>query len=505
MKVMRSFISVFLILAMLFALVACSGGSTPGNVTDDTTDSNNVNADTTVSDILYEDDDLPDSMNFDATINILSPDGAIATNDITVEELSSDVVNDSIYNRERFVEDRLGIEIVNYKSKEFDKEVEKQNGSGEDMYQILVGLTYGFSAYSFDGVLYDLTEVDNLNLNKPWWSDLFIEEASIGDSLYLATGSISLSLLRNLIVVYYNKTIAENYKGNNDKFSVFEDIYGVVEDGDWTLDLFHTLSSEVYEDTNGNTERDEEDVYGLGIHFYSLDAIWSSLDLNILSPTEDGWFELDVNTDRLYGALEKVTDLLYNSNGAYIPEGGFSAENTPKSTSGMFSSGRYLFAIDYLNISESHSLRNMTDEYGILPFPKLDDNQDSYYSYAYDEYLSYAIPRTNPSPEIAGAVMEAMASYSYRNTAPLYLDIALKGKYMNDPQSRRMIDIIVNNFKLDTAWIYIFTIGSSYPSSYRSKILKNERGFASEHEKNARNVSKRLKIYQLQYDGVAGK
>ncbi|MBQ2825979.1 MAG: hypothetical protein IJF13_02040, partial [Clostridia bacterium] len=72
-------------------------------------------------------------------------------------------------------------------------------------------------------------------------------------------------------------------------------------------------------------------------------------------------------------------------------------------------------------------------------------------------------------------------------------------------QSRRMIDIIVNNFKLDTAWIYIFTIGSSYPSSYRSNILKNERGFASLHEKNARNVSKRLLVYKLQYDKVAGK
>jgi len=503
MREMRSFISVFLILAMLFALVACSGGSSGGG-NETTADKGALSPgnDTTVSGIEYEADSLPDSLDFGGDkVVILSPSSGIAVNDITVEELSSDVVNDSIFNRERSVEDRLGVEIENYKTKDMGTEISKQTGADDDMYQIIVGETYDYSKYSFEGILYDLYTVDNLDLDKPWWSNLFINEATIDGSLYIATGSISLSLLRNLMVVYYNKNIAESYRQNNEALADLGDLYSVVDRGDWTLDKFHSLSSEVYEDTNGSTTRDEEDVYGLGLHFYSLDAIWSAFDLNVLSSTNDGWFELDVNTDKLFGALEKTTDLIYNSNGTYIPED----FTTVNSTASGFASGRYLFAVDYLNISEGAALRNMADEYGVLPFPKLDSAQKDYYSYAYDTYLSYSIPLTNPSPEIAGAVMEAMASYSYRDTAPNYLDVALKGKYMNDPQSRKMIDIIVNNFKLDTAWIYIFTIGSDYPSSYRSNILKNERGFASEHEKNARNVSKRLLVYQLQYDEVAGK
>ena len=48
-------------------------------------------------------------------------------------------------------------------------------------------------------------------------------------------------------------------------------------------------------------------------------------------------------------------------------------------------SGRFLFAIDYLSKSESSDLRNMSDEYGVIPFPKLDEKQDSYYSYASDD------------------------------------------------------------------------------------------------------------------------
>ncbi|MBR6558322.1 MAG: extracellular solute-binding protein [Clostridia bacterium] len=502
MRVFRSFISILLILVMLFSFAACSGSSVQGDKVTTAINTTDINgAETGVPGIEYEKDNLPDGLNFNATVTILSSREGISVNDITVEELSSDVVNDSIYNREMYVEDRLGVEIENKPAVDFGNEITKQIGSGEDTYQIFVGETYDFSKYSFDGVLYDLNTIDYLSLDKPWWSELFIEEASINDALYMATGSISLSLLRNLIVIYYNKAIAENYKENNDKFSVFEDIYSVVENGEWTLDMLHTLSSEVYQDANGNTDRDEEDIFGLGLHFYSLDAIWSSFDLNVLSPTEDGWFELDVNTEKLYGALEKVTDLVHNTNGVYISKDGI---NT-KSTAGMFASGKYLFAIDYLNISETPALRNMTDEYGILPFPKLDNKQDSYYSYAYDTYLSYSIPNTNPSPEIAGAVMEAMASYSYRNTVPAYLDTALKGKYMNDSQSRRMIDLVVNNFRLDTAWIYIFTIGGDYPSGYRNNIYENKRAFASEHEKNSRATNRKLMAYKMKYDEIVNK
>ena len=196
--------------------------------------------------------------------------------------------------------------------------------------------------------------------------------------------------------------------------------------------------------------------------------------------------------------MDKITDLLHNSSGVYLPE------SLPSSTDAMFSSGRFLFAVDYLSISEKGTLRNMADEYGVLPFPKLDDSQSSYFSYAYDDYLSYSIPLTNGSPEIAGAVMEAMASYSYRETVPAYLDVALKGKYMNDPQSRKMIDLIVENFKLDTAWIYIFTIGGGYPSGYRNNIYENKRTFASEHQSNAQSVKRNLIGFKLKYDQNVG-
>ena len=141
----------------------------------------------------------------------------------------------------------------------------------------------------------------------------------------------------------------------------------------------------------------------------------------------------------------------------------------------------------------------MQDDYGMIPFPKYDVSQKEYYSYAWDQYVSFSIPATNPNPDAAAAVLEAMASYSYRETVPIYLDIALKGKYMNDAKSRKMVDLIVDNFKLDTAWIYIFTIGAGYPSAYRSTIYENDTAFASKHQKKSNEVKKDLFGFKVRY------
>lgn len=48
--------------------------------------------------------------------------------------------------------------------------------------------------------------------------------------------------------------------------------------------------------------------------------MWSSFDINVFSKTEDGWFEVDINTDKLYTALEKFRYLANDMPGCYVPE-----------------------------------------------------------------------------------------------------------------------------------------------------------------------------------------
>lgn len=489
---MKKLLSLSLVIAMILSFTACSGGS--GKDTKDTTAPKETTAPQDT--IVYEEDSLP-NLDFEGTeISILATNNTKYYGcDVSAEELTSEPVNDSIYNRELFVEDRLGVEInaVKILRDDFMTEAKKQLNSFDDTYQIYSYITYAMSAMVFDGSLVNLREVEHIDLEKPWWAQKFNENASIGDALYLATGSITTSLHRSLFAVFYNTNIAEDYAASKPELS---NLYELVESGKWTYDKFYELGSDIYRDLNGNSESDVDDFYGIGFRAQiPTDAIYSSFDITILRPTSDGWFELALNTDKFYSALETINNTLHNTVGCFSPESYSNDEFDDK-----FAGGSFLFNISRLVAVERQSLRNMTDDYGILPFPKYDEAQDEYYTFAHDQYISFGIPVTNEKTAASGAVLEALASYSYRETEPIYLDMALKGKYMNDAESRMMIDIIVDGFKVDAAWIYPATLASNFTGSFRDKLTSGETDYSSSYTKLKKNIEICLKAYKTTFE-----
>lgn len=506
----KRILSIILAVLTVFSFAACSSSDTDGKGGKDTS---GIGADTTAvntdpdNTIVYEKDDLPDTLNFGGTkINILSlqSPGVVGYSEyewqFTVEELTSEPVNDSVYNREQYVEDRLGVEIDNIKVGSVTNEINKTIDSGDDIYQAYVHANHILTRYVLDKNLTDLYTVEYLDFDKPWWADGFNDCAELMDGLYLATGSLCLSLIRNCYGVYYNKTIAENYKAD---YPGLDDLYGLVEDGKWTFDKFVELGGEIYLDNDGDSVRDLDDLYGISFSpTCAVDNIWSSFEIGILSKTDDGWFEFNVNSEKLYAALEKVYDMVHNCTGSNFSNMDSSTIGYNNTVAGAeyFADGKNLFYVSHLGYAEQPSFRNMQDDYGILPFPKYNEAQKEYYSYSHDTYGAIAIPNTNTSPEIAGAVLEAMASYSYRYTIPTYLDVALKGKYMSDPQSRHMLDIIIDGIKVDSAWIYLGTLGCDYPTAFRTMITEGETAFASTNEKLLRLAPTKLKAQKSDYE-----
>ena len=490
--------TLFLVVCIIFSFVACSGNGSGNDNKRETMANPSV---TSKDDIVYEEDDLPDSLDFGGesiTILVLDEkDDGISDGEILADELTSDIINDSIYNRELFVETRLGVEIVPAKVEQnnYNIELDKMFNADDNLYQICAAKTVSFAPYSFDKVLTDLYAVEYIDLDKPWWSQYFAEKAEVEDCLYLSTGTLALSLTRFLFVVFYNKQMAEDYSLT---YPELTELYSIVENGDWTYDLFYSLGSEIYSNVNGDNERDVEDVYGIGfLNGIDIDTIWSSFDLNIYSRTEDGWFEFDMNTDKVFAALEKIRVLIHETDGCFVPE--LQSDGGLDDLSEKFASGSLLFMVNKIHAAESSTLRNMQDEYGIIPFPKYDSHQKDYYSYAHDQYLSFAIPVTNPNPDIAAAVLEAMASYSYRETHPAYLDIALKGKYMSDIQSRRMIDRIVAGFKLDSSWIFAAKFGN-IGEEYRNSVGANSSSYSQQYAKIKKQIETRFKVARIEFN-----
>ncbi|MGN1128372.1 MAG: hypothetical protein ACI4T6_05380, partial [Candidatus Flemingiibacterium sp.] len=139
--------------------------------------------------------------------------------------------------------------------------------------------------------------------------------------------------------------------------------------------------------------------------------------------------------------------------------------------SSRFSSGDIFIMTAELNDSVAQ-LRDMKDDYGILPYPKYDEEQDYYISSARNTHNAFSMPVTSKDPDMAGAVLEALSSSNHDTVLPAYFEIALKTKYSRDNDSARMYDIIRDTMILDFGYIYGNAIGnpeSVYNSSYRTE------------------------------------
>ncbi|MCL2814819.1 MAG: hypothetical protein FWD23_09490, partial [Oscillospiraceae bacterium] len=93
-------------------------------------------------------------------------------------------------------------------------------------------------------------------------------------------------------------------------------------------------------------------------------------------------------------------------------------------------------------------LRSMEADFGVVPFPKADENQSRYYA-ASNGAWPKIIPNTAPNPERTGIILEALAAESKNLTIPAFIEICLKTKYVRDEESSEMLTIILNSVTED--------------------------------------------------------
>ena len=97
--------------------------------------------------------------------------------------------------------------------------------------------------------------------------------------------------------------------------------------------------------------------------------------------------------------------------------------------------------------------RDMEDDYGVIPFPKYDDAQETYLSLVHDTANMYGVPVDCRNIDAVCALMEALAVDSHKNVMSVYYSQVLKGKYARDTVSGQILDIIHDHPVADFAYI----------------------------------------------------
>ena len=321
--------------------------------------------------------------------------------------------------------------------------------------------------------------------------------ASWGDGhQFAASGSIALSLFRNMYITLYNKDLMRDWR--------VEDPYEAVLNGTWTLEYQTQLTNGMYRDLNGNGTSDPGDAFGfISGSFGSSDCYWIACDASVIKKDGDGRFVYDADVDRLFETVEDVLSLYYRADSLIFPR----AEDDPTlamNTIIPFDENR-AFMITTMIIRLENSLRDFKGEYGILPIPKLDTAQKEYRTCVQDQVTGITIPVTCPQSkqEMVGAVLECLASESYRTVADAYYNTALSYRYLNNPESKVMLDLIYESVSFEIAQIYTDCIGS-FLNDMRTIVESRNNTTVSSFRRIQRNMEKAVKQVNQSYEKITG-
>lgn len=463
----RIFVLLLALLVVLPGMIACGDTAespADGAETTDVTASGDAEetGEKTVEERLS--DDLPETDLEGWTMRILSHHDPLSDEStFYAYELTGEVVNDAIYERDLAVKNRFNCEFS----------LTPGNGWATDITMLLNSVNAGSKDYdvSFllpfasggsvitNNVLYNMLYVDHINFEKPWWHTDMNNQYTIGGYLPFVSSDYLISSYQYANALIFNKDIATNYG--------MESIYDLVKAGTWTFDKFKELIELPTQDVDGDGVFTDADSYGFATNFGYHAITWGYAIGDVSVHVDAETVQLGYDNERFYSMAQWLYEVLYNSNTTF--EIGWDKDCTITwDTDRVFMQAVWL--------ADMEKFRDCETDYGILPYPKYDEAQDKYYTYVDARAGSLGIPIDAPKETISkvGMILEAQSCASYYDTLPLYMNSIQNSRYTRDQDSIDMIGYIGEGRRWDIG--YSFSGGDSTYVWVIYRHLKNSGG-----------------------------
>lgn len=355
------------------------------------------------------------------------------------EELTGEVLNDALYNRDRIVEGRFNAVIEPAYMDDVQLAMQNAVASGDDIYSVADN---GYVALGIDvaqGWYLNARDVPYLNFDQPWYSQEVNSELTYKDRTFVFVSDYSLSNIHYADCLLWNLDMAEEYD--------LENIYDVVREYRWTKEKMEEMCLNVYKDINGDGVKDEEDQYGIVMETKGDPTnIFRNFGHRILQRQSDGTFKDVFYDEALISQVEWMYNIAHNEQSVYCKDEWNLGYN-------MFVKGKTLLGYAFIHMV-GWGLRDLDIDYAILPRPLWDENQEKYYSTIAGSAEATVFVRTLQDREFAGIIMEALASTSHEITVPAYYENVLSYKLSRDEATLDMLELIMDGRTYDFGYVY---------------------------------------------------
>ena len=394
-----------------------------------------------------------------------------------VAEQTGETVDDAVYLRNRKVEDKLGIKISeiaetftswNDAAKPGTR-LQQSVMSGDDDFDCAYVSMAQNAGIVTGGYVLDLKTVPGLNLDEEWWDTDLNSALELDGKLFCATSPLQLTSLDLTWVLLFNKQILENNK--------LEMPYDLVREGKWTMDKMYEYVSAIAnlngDDSFSFTESGKA-VYGIAAHTATAPYLFLLAgDNKLVGNDKSGKLTFFGGTERLYNTVEKAAKLLNADDGSSILG---DADFAAGAYYYMFSNERAAFLTTELKGTQV--MRPYNVEFGILPTPKYDENQENYVTYASENVFRLCIPANAAKPERTGVILDALSYESKYEVLPLYYNQTICQKGLRDDDSIEMLSSYISDARMTEVGL-IFGITTSLVNNLKTAIRNGDTNAAS--------------------------
>ena len=444
-KKLMSAILAALMLASSAAMFSCSDAGTSEEANTDTA------APSASEEIVEEAEpeveeikpDLPADLKFTgSTFTFGVVDNANARNFLVMEELTGEALNDAQYSVIETAQEELDITIEqNVLTTGYPAagSLTPLIAAGDDTIQVANVFCVDTTTLLTGGQILDYKDVPHIDLDKPYWDKSVNNELMLGNMRYAAIGDLSISTHDLTYILLFNKQSIIDFG--------MESPYDLVNSGKWTVDTMAAMMEGATMDANGDGQWTRDDKYGYAAHTkMTLPSFWIGAGFQTIALDETGTPQLHIGDEAFVNFFDKVFQITYDNGSKYNGADRNDGQDVPTVSRELFQEGKVLF-ID-CSMFWVGSLRDMETDFGILPYPKLDESQANYHARV-SYYMPPVLPATNTNLELTGAVLELTNYLAKKEVTPAYYDIALKGKVSRDEESVAMLDLIFANRVID--------------------------------------------------------
>ncbi len=431
-----------------------------------------------------------------ASVKIMSPNPgkhfyyhtSAEENELYYDESASEVLSSAIYTRNSMVEKALDVKL----------EPVWGNDTGDISSVVKANVTAGDSSefdaainrldYSINnalaGELLNFYNVPGMDMENEWWDRPIVDTFTIGgNKLCTLAGDLNYYDDYAVEMVLFNKKMLADYGTPTLSQMGYDDLYGVVRDGKWTVDLMVTLGQLASTDLDGDRNMVlNKDIIGIGDNYDVVFHFLFSYGQKASENDENGYPQPNAATEGIVNAVEdiaaKLTDPLYTSMNTW--------ENaTP------FKNNLMLFYCEMVGIIPK--FRDMETDFGVLPMPKGAEDMDGYKAYVSNGWTTvYQIPSFHSYEDAGdiGKVLECMSAASSETVTPALYEQLLEAKYIRDAESKEMLEYVFGSKVYD--WAGDLAWAGALRNCYNGVLTSGADGFVSSIEKIQKPTTKQL-------------